>query len=424
MLARESNPGVLAADVTYEQAALGIAAAGLLLGWLFSTWLRKKDHATFVLARAPRLPIRALATHDDAWVTGAVRSDAPLVCPWFDVECVAFRYCIEKLVTTTRTVTDSNGTTRTETTTHWETEFSDEDVQDFDLDDGSRIRVLLTMADNEAMEISGHDYETPARRHSASHLPIGAAVSVLGVKLDDGTFGPLREVPLMVTRMAPEDRVKSSHSTESWLFFFALFFPFVGVAVAAAMAREARTAEDWALAVPFGLIVWAPQWWLLTHNRLVRLHHQVTTAKKQISVELALRHDLVPNLVEVVRAFAAHESSLLQGLAAIRSGKDVDASVRGEREALQAVRSVLLLHERHPALKSSPLYRDLHERLWAIEEKIAHSRTFYDDVVTEWNDRIAKFPSSLVAMLAGCKEAPLFAAECEEKLPPRLGDAA
>jgi LemA protein len=204
------------------------------------------------------------------------------------------------------------------------------------------------------------------------------------------------------------------------LFFFALLFPFLCVAVAAAIVRDAQTGEDWALAAPFGLIVWVPQWWLLTHNRLVRLRHQVTTAKKQISVEVALRHDLVPNLVEVVRGFSEHESSLLQDLATIRSGKDVDAAVRGEPKALQAVRSVLLLHERHPTLKSSALYRDLHERLWAIEEKIAHSRTFYDDVVTEWNDRIAKFPSSLVAMLAGCREAPLFSAECDEKLPPRI----
>ena len=392
----------------------------MLLGFAFATWLRRKDHATFVLARAPRLPIRALAAHDDAWLTGVVRSDSPLVCPWFDVACVAYSYCVEKEVTTTRTVTDSNGKTRTEKSTHWETVRSESDVADFDLDDGERIRVALREGDNEAMESSGHDYETSKLRHSASYLPIDATVSVLGVKRDDGTFGPMREVPLLVTRLSPEARVQSSHRGEAWLFFFALLFPFLGVAAAAGIARNAQTFEDWVLAAPFGLIVWLPQWWLLTYNRFVRLRHQVTTAKQQIAVELALRHDLVPNLVEVVRAFSSHESGLLQGLAAIRSGKDVDASVRGEPDALRTVRSVLLLHERHPALRSSELYRDLHERLWAIEEKIAHARTFYGDVVTEWNDRIAKFPSSLVAATAGCKEAPLFSAECDEKLPPRL----
>lgn len=411
---------MLAASWSPEEIAAVVVAVGLLLGWLFATLLRKKDHATFVLARAPRLPIRALSTHDDAWLVGKVRSPKPLLCPWFDVRCVAYAYAIEKEVTTTRTVTDSDGKTRTETSTHWETVHSESATQDFDLEDGERIRVLLRQAANEAMESTGYSYQTSERRHSASYLQLGAEVSVLGVKLDDGTFGPLREVPLLVTRMEPKDRVKSSHSAEAWLFFFALLFPFLCVAVAAAIVRDAQTGEDWALAAPFGLIVWVPQWWLLTHNRLVRLRHQVTTAKKQISVEVALRHDLVPNLVEVVRGFSEHESSLLQDLAAIRSGKDVDAAVRGEPKALQAVRSVLLLHERHPTLKSSALYRDLHERLWAIEEKIAHARTFYDDVVTEWNDRIAKFPSSLVAMLAGCREAPLFSAECDEKLPPRL----
>ncbi len=392
----------------------------MLLGFAFATWLRKRDHATFVLARAPRLPIRALAAHDDAWLTGKVTSRDPLVCPWFDVACVAYSYSIEKEVTTTRTVTDSNGKTRTETSKHWETVHSESDTQDFELDDGERILVALREGDNEAMEGSGHSYQTSTRRHSASYLPIDTDVSVLGVKRDDGTFGPLREVPLLVTRQSPEARVKSSHRSEAWLFFFALLFPFLGVAAAAGIARNAQTVEDWALAAPFGLIVWLPQWWLLTYNRFVRLRHQVTTAKQQIAVELAFRHDLVPNLVEVVRAFSSHESGLLQGLAAIRSGKDVDASVRGEPDALRSVRSVLLLHERHPSLRSSEIYRDLHDRLWAIEEKIAHARTFYDDVVTEWNNRIAQFPSSVVASLAGCKDAPLFAAECDEKLPPRL----
>ncbi len=403
-----------------EETAAAVAGAGLLLGFGFATWLRRKDHATFVLARAPRLPIRALAAHDDAWLTGVVRSESPIVCPWFDIACVAYSYCVEKEVTTTRTVTDSNGKTRTETSTHWETVRSESDVTDFDLDDGNRIRVALREGDNEAMESSGHDYETSKLRHSASYLPIDAAVSVLGVKRDDGTFGPMREVPLLVTRLSPEARVQSSHRGEAWLFFFALLFPFVGVAVAAGLARHAQTAQDWALAAPFGLIVWLPQWWLLTHNRLVRLRHQVATARQQIAVELAFRHDLVPNLVEAVRAFSKHESGLLQGLAAIRSGKDVDAAVRSEPDALRTVRSVLLLHERHPELRSSELYRDLHERLWAIEEKIAHARTFYGDVVTEWNDRIAQIPSCLVAKASGCKPAPLFTAECDEKLPPRL----
>ncbi len=415
-----SNDSVLAASLTPEEAATLVAAIGILLGWMIARLLRKRDHATFVLARAPRLPIRALATHDDAWLTGKVRSRDPLLCPWFDISCVAYTYLIEKEVTTTRTVTDKDGKTRTETSTHWETVHSEGATQNFDLDDGEQVRVLLREADNEAMEDSGYSYQTMTRRHCATYLPIDADVSVLGVKLDDGTFGSLREVPLLVTRLSPKDRVKSSHSAEAWLFFFALLFPFAGVAVAAGIARRAETGEAWAIAASFGLIVWLPQWWLLTYNRLVRLRHQVTTAKKQISVELAMRHDLVPNLVEVVRAFTAHESSLLQSLAAIRSGEDVDAAVRDEPGALVAVRSVLLLHERHPSLLASELYRDLHERLWAIEEKIAHARSFYDDVVTEWNDRIEKFPSSTVASLAGCKEAPLFAAECDETLPPRL----
>ena len=66
------------------------------------------------------------------------------------------------------------------------------------------------------------------------------------------------------------------------------------------------------------------------------------------------------------------------------------------------------------------LYLDLHGRLWAIEEKIAHARGFWNDTVTEWNDRVQKIPSRLVASLAGMTPRPLFAAGDEVALPPQL----
>lgn len=400
--------------------ATALVATGLLLGWLFATWLRKQDHHTFVLARAPRLPVRALAVHDDAWIRGEVRSEAPLQCPWFDVACVAYSYSIEVKVTRTITVTGSDGKVRTETRTEWETEHHESEARDFDLDDGASVRVRLTKGDNEAMESTDHDYEHGSRRHSASYLPLGATVSVLGVLLEDRTFGPLREVPLLVTRRLPNERVRTSAKSEGWLFFAALFFAFAGGFGGAAVALAASRAEDWLTAIAIGLLPLFVQWWLLTHNRLLRLRQQVRTAQRQIDVDLAVRFDLVPNLVAVVRAASSHERELLERTASLRSRGSTDANVRAEPEALATVRQVLLLHERYPALRSDTLYADLHRRLWAVEEKIAHSRSFYDDVVTEWNDRIAHFPSLLVARANGHRPAELFAASCDEALPPPL----
>ncbi len=88
---------------------------------------------------------------------------------------------------------------------------------------------------------------------------------------------------------------------------------------------------------------------------------------------------------------------------------------------MQATRSVLLLHERLPQLRASALYCDLHDRLWATEEKLAHTRQLYNNIATEWNVRIAQFPQGLIARLMRCREAPLFAGQAEPR-PPRLSD--
>ncbi|MFM1873797.1 MAG: hypothetical protein RL398_3219 [Planctomycetota bacterium] len=411
--------GVLAA-MSPPLLAAGIVAVALLLAWALAAALRRRDHFTYVLSRAPQLPVRALAAHDDAWLRGTVVCEAPLVCPWFDVECVAYDYRVEIEVKKTRTKRDANGKVRTVVDYVWEVESQDAKQLDFDLDDGETIRVLLTEGTNEATRSLGADYEHSKRRHLASVLAVGDEVSVLGVKRDDGGFGSLAEVPLLVTYQTRAQRVASSRSSEAVLFFFACLLPFVGVAVAAAVLQEADTLQQWLLALPWGFAAWVPQWWLLTYNRLVRLRQQVRAAERQIDVELSFRAALVPNLAAVVQAYAAHERELLADLAAIRAHGSLGERVGAEADAVAAMRSMLVLHERHPQLRADPLYRDLHDRLWAIEEKLAHARGAYSDTVTEWNDRLGAFPSLLVAKAMRAKPSPLFAAECEAALPPRL----
>jgi LemA protein len=414
-VAARSDAAMLA--LSTEVVGTLVFGGGALLGWAMATAARRQDHKTFVLARAPGLPIRSLSAHDDAWLRGVVHPYGSLLrCPWFGIDCAAFTYRRERKHTITEK--DSDGKTRTRT--EWRTEQSESEAVAFVLDDGQRIVVDLPAGRNEAMRSTGYDHEWSDVRHSAQVLEPGTEVSVLGVKRDDGTFGPLAEVPLLVTRQLREQRVKSSARSENWLLFFAMFFPFAGLTVGSALLTGAQDLPGWLPAAAIGLLVLVPQWWLLTHNRLVRLRQQVRATQQQIAIELAQRSTLVPNLIEVVKGYAAHEQELLAKLTAIRSGGDVDSRVRGEVAAVAATRSLLLLHERHPDLKSDALYRDLHDRLWAVEEKIAHARSMYNDVVSEWNTRLAQFPSSFVASVSGCKPAALFAAQCEEARPPRL----
>jgi LemA protein len=401
---------VLAADPFLP--ALAIFALGALLGWVLVRAMARQDHHTWVLARAPLLPIRALAVGDDAWLRGVVRTEAPLVCPHFGVDCVAFRYQRER--EHSWTTTDKDG--KTEHHSEWRTEQSESEAIDFVLDDGDRILVRADDATNEALQGLRTDYETTTLRHSAHVLEVDARISVLGVKQDDGSLAGEREVPCLWTRATRERRVASSARSEGWLFFSACLLPFLGGAVAVAwyLSRvrfDGTPLRLWLLAAASGLCAMLPFWGIGAWNRLVRLRQQVRAAFRQVDVDLAVRAGLVPNLTGIVRGYAAHETSLLQSLAALRSGRDDDAEA--------AARSVLVLHERYPQLRADPLYRDLHDRLWALEEKLAHTRQLYNDIATEWNDRIAQFPQVAVARLMRCVPATLFAGD-DATLPPRL----
>ncbi|MCB9877113.1 MAG: LemA family protein [Planctomycetes bacterium] len=406
------------AALDQDAVAVIVAASGALAGWAFATALRRRDHRTFVLGRAPALSVRTLSAHDDAWLRGAVRCVTPLVCPWFDVDCVAYSYEIEE--ERTETHTDAEGKTRTTTT--WETVHSESRAIPFVLDDGARITVDLPDAENEALRSLGTEHERSDRRHSAKALQLGADVSVLGVLRDDGSFGPFRGVPLLVTPKTRDQRIRSSQRSEGWFQFWSLLFPYAGLVVATALWRRAQHAADWLVPAAVGAAVLVPQWWLLTFNRLVRLRQQVHAAQKQVSIELQQRRDLVPNLVAVVEAASTHERELLERLTALRAAGSLPQQVRAEEASRGAAREALLLHERYPQLRSDALYRDLHDRLCTIEEKVAHARSFYNDTVTEWNDRVQQVPSTLVAIAAGMRPQPLFATGLDERLPKRLDE--
>lgn len=393
-----------------------IALAGILGGWGLATWLGRQDRKTYILSRAPALPVRSLATHDDAWLRGRALLEATLICPWFDRECIAYTYQIE--VKKTRVVTDSKGRTRTET--YWATEYSESDASRFTLDDGDPIEVALPEGKNEAWDSLGTDYEGFGRRHSASVLEPNRTVSVLGVMRTTGDFGPLEEVPLLVTYKGREDRVKTAERKEAWLFFFALLVPSLAGAGAAFTLFEVERTGHWGVPLSAAAVVAPLQWAILSYNRFIRLRHQVRESSRQVEIELAMRAELVPNLVTVVKQYAAHEADLLEGLSHIRSRQGITERVHAEAEVQQATHRVLLLHESYPDLKADTLYRDLHHKLWALEEKLAHARRHYNDSITEWNTRTQSFPGVLLAKVARFRPLPLFQARAEEQLPPPL----
>lgn len=401
-----------------------IALLALLLGFVLLWNTKRHERKNFIAGRAPRLPIRALSEHDDAWIAGVVTDEDPLRCPHFGTECVYYAYKIERRVT--RTVRDSKG--RTRTVTSWQTEYSDSDVKRFWLvDESSGIFVEAEKARFESLPSTGYDYSGFGRRHHATMLPVGIDVSALGVKVEGDRFGTLARVPLLITTQAHEDYIRSGDRAEALSRGFGHFFVLVAGVVGGAMlfaspvrSRPHWKDADWVLGGLVGFAIWAPLWIWSSYNRFVRQRQTTEAAWRQIDVDMDVRYQTVPKLVAVAGAYAKHERELFEALAAMRMESDVRATIREERKRSRAVRSLLALSEKYPELRADELFSRLHEKLWAIEEKIAASRDFFDKNALEWNKLVESFPSNLVAGVFGFESRPYFGIRADERRATRL----
>jgi len=139
--------------------------------------------------------------------------------------------------------------------------------------------------------------------------------------------------------------------------------------------------------------------WL--YNRLVSLRARVDNGWSQIDVQLRRRADLIPNLVEAVRGYAAHERELFEEVTRARA-HSIEASgvadqAQAENEVSAGLRQLLAVVENYPDLKANENFLALQEELVGTESKIAYARQFYNDQVMKLNTLIGSFPSSIVA---------------------------
>ena len=154
---------------------------------------------------------------------------------------------------------------------------------------------------------------------------------------------------------------------------------------------------------------------VILYNRLVRLRNKVEEAWAQIDVQLQRRHDLIPNLVNTVKGYAAHEKSTLEEVTAARaaavSAQGAEAAGQTENVLTAALGRLFAVAENYPDLKADQNFRQLQEELSDTEDKVAFARQYYNDNVREWNTRISSVPDNFVAMMMGAKKAEYFELE-------------
>lgn len=153
-------------------------------------------------------------------------------------------------------------------------------------------------------------------------------------------------------------------------------------------------------------------WAVAKYNTLVTLRNQVQNGWKQIDVQLKRRHDLIPNLVNVVRGYMEFEQETLEKVIAARNaavGATGVADAASKETALTGALSRLFaLAENYPALKANENARQLQEELASTENKVGFARQFYNDIATKFNIAQQVFPGNIIAGIFGFKTAELF----------------
>jgi LemA protein len=154
---------------------------------------------------------------------------------------------------------------------------------------------------------------------------------------------------------------------------------------------------------------------VLAFNGLVRHRNRVENAWSGIDVQLRRRYDLIPNLVETVKGYAAHERRLFERVAEARSraigAGTVQDQAQAETDITRSLRQLMAVAEAYPQLRANENFLALQEELTATESKIAFARQFYNDQVMRFNTMIQQFPSLIVARLARFTEREFFEAE-------------
>ena len=161
-----------------------------------------------------------------------------------------------------------------------------------------------------------------------------------------------------------------------------------------------------------GILVLLVIFLVAMYNGLVRLKIQCDNAWADIDVQLKRRYDLIPNLVETVKGYAAHETDTLEGVISARN-RAMTASTPGEQAEAEnllsgALKNLFALAEAYPQLRAIESFTSLQNSLSQIEDTVQNARRYYNAVVRDLNTKIEQFPTNIVANMLGFKERQFF----------------
>lgn len=181
------------------------------------------------------------------------------------------------------------------------------------------------------------------------------------------------------------------------------------------------------LAIVGAIFVLPLVWLVASHNRFVRLRQHISESWSDIDVELKRRYDLIPNLVETVKGFAAHERSVLEEVVRLRNralasqGSAAEQAVDETALAL-GLKRLFVVAEAYPQLRSDAHFLALQQELAHTEDRLAAARRFFNANVRELNQLCESFPTNVIAGMFGFERSSYFELASEaERVVPRVG---
>ncbi|HYU39741.1 MAG TPA: LemA family protein [Acidimicrobiia bacterium] len=163
---------------------------------------------------------------------------------------------------------------------------------------------------------------------------------------------------------------------------------------------------------------------ILIYNGLVRQRNRIDNAWSQIDVQLKRRYDLIPNLVETVKGYAAHERQVFENVTQARANainaQGPAQQAEAENVLSGALKSLFAVAEAYPDLKANQNFLSLQEELTSTEDRVAYARQFYNDSVLSYNNKLQTFPRNVIAGMFNFEQREYFEGEPEATGPVRV----
>jgi len=155
--------------------------------------------------------------------------------------------------------------------------------------------------------------------------------------------------------------------------------------------------------IVLGVVALIVIWAIAAYNGFITARQKVKNAWSQIDVQLQRRFDLIPNLVECVKGYMSHETSVLEKVTELRTSwanaSSVSEKAKLDGELSGALKTIMAVSENYPDLKANQNFSELQEELRNTENKVSYSRQFYNDSATRYNTKLEVFPSNIIASM-------------------------